>query len=115
MKHQAKGKKLGRKRDQRKALMKSLMNSFIRYGKMETTETKAKEIRPKIEKLITKAKKDTLANRKVLLKILNKQSVKKMMEEIGPRYQDRKGGYTRIIKLGARKGDAGQKAIIELT
>lgn len=90
-----------------------LMNNFIKHGKMETTLAKAKETRPKIEKMVTRAQKDNLANRRFLLRYLSPMIVKKMMGEIGPRYATRKGGYTRIIKLVPRKGDAADKAIIE--
>ncbi len=113
MKHQSKGRKLGRKTNPRKALRKSLMESLVEHGKIKTTEAKAKEIRPKIEKLVTKAGKDTLATRRLLARQLSSKSVKKIMEEIGPKYVDRKGGYTRIIKMGTRKGDASPMAVIE--
>lgn len=113
MKHRAKGRKLGRKKDPRKALMKSLMEGLIEHGKIKTTEAKAKEVRPKIEKFVTKAGMDTLANRRFLAKYLSVGAVKKMMGEIGPKYNKRKGGYTRIIKMGARKGDASPMAVIE--
>lgn len=113
MKHQSKGRKLGRKKDQRKALRKSLMEGLVEHGKIKTTEAKAKEIRPKIEKLVSRARKDTLAGRRLLAKQLSAKSVKKMMGDIGPRYVERKGGYTRIIKMGARKGDSSPMAIIE--
>lgn len=113
MKHQSKGRKLGRKKDQRRALIKSLLNSLAKYGKIETTEAKAKELRPKIEKLVTRAKTNTLANRRILNRYLKETLTKKMIEEIGPRYKERKGGYTRIIKMGARRKDATPMAIIE--
>jgi len=113
MKHQVKGKKLGRKRDQRRALGKSMLNSLIKYGKIETTEAKAKALRPKIEKLVTRAKIDSLHSRRILNKSLAVTAAEKMMKEIGPKYKERKGGYTRIIKLDPRKKDAAPKAIIE--
>ncbi len=114
MKHQSKNRKLGRKTGPRKALLKSLMNSFIKYEKIETTEAKAKEIKPKIEKLITRSKTDSLANRRILTSKLTKEMAKKMIEKIGPKYTKRSGGYTRIIKTSPRKGDGGKMAIIEL-
>jgi large subunit ribosomal protein L17 len=113
MKHRAKGRKLGRKRDQRKALLKSLMNSLVKYGKIETTEAKAKEIRPRIEKLVTKAKAGNLANRRLLMRYLQKDAVKKLMEETASRYKDRRGGYTRIIKLHPKQKDKSPTAMIE--
>lgn len=113
MKHRSKGRKLGRKKDQRKALRKSLMDGLIEHGKIKTTEAKAKEIRPKIEKLVTKARLGTLANRRLLSEKLSSGATKKMMDEIGPKYKDCKGGYTRITKIGARKGDAAPMATIE--
>ncbi len=114
MKHRAKNRKLGRKIGPRKALIKSLMNSFIEHEKIETTEAKAKELRPKIERLITKAKTDNLTTRRLLASKLTKEMTKKMIEEIGPKYKKREGGYTRIIKTIPRKGDGSKMAIIEL-
>jgi large subunit ribosomal protein L17 len=89
------------------------MNSLIMHGKIETTEAKAKEIRPKIEKLITKAKADNLANKRLLRARLRKETFQKLIKELRPRYKERKGGYTRIIKLSPRKGDRSRRAIIE--
>lgn len=109
-----KGRKLSRKRDQRKALLKSLVNSLVIKEKIKTTEAKAKEILKLTEKSITKAKKGNLASRRNLAKFFSKKVVKKLIEDIGPRYKDRKGGYTRIIKLGPRKSDSAKIAIIEL-
>ncbi|MFH1978954.1 MAG: 50S ribosomal protein L17 [Patescibacteria group bacterium] len=114
MLHRSKGRKLGRTKDQRRLLLKSLANSFLKHEKMETTEAKAKEIRPIVEKLITKARKNTLANQRLLLKTLTKENTKKMMKEIGPRYVGRNGGYTRITKLGPRAKDKAEMAKIEL-
>jgi len=113
MRHQAKGRKLGRKTDLRRALRKSLMEGLVEHGKINTTEAKAKEIRPRIEKLVSKARTDTLANRRLLARHLSSKSVKKMMGNIGPKYAERKGGYTRIVKMGTRKGDASPMATIE--
>lgn len=114
MKKQKKGRKLGRVKKQRKALMKSLFNNLARDGKIKTTEAKAKELRPKFEKLVSRAKEDSLANRRVVARSLTSLMTKKMFEEIAKKYADRKGGYVRITKLGARRGDAGKMAIIEL-
>lgn len=113
MKHQVKTRKFGRKIDQRKALIKSLMSGLIKNEKIKTTEAKAKELRPKIEKLVTKARIKNLANRRLLMRCLDKSGVEKIVSEIAPRYTDRKGGYTRIIKLSPRKKDGSPMAIIE--
>ena len=85
-----------------------------RNKKIKTTQAKAKEVSGFTEKLITKAKKGDLASRRFLLKFFSKDIVKKMIDEIAPQYKDRKGGYTRIIKLGPRKSDGAKMAIIEL-
>ncbi len=115
MKHLKKGRKFGRKAGLRKSMMKALLNSFVIKEKIKTTEAKAKEMRPVIEKIITRAKKDTVANRRLAAKSLCPEQVKKLFKDIAPAYSNRKGGYTRIIKMGRRKiGDAGQMAIIEL-
>lgn len=113
MRHQKKGRKFGRERKVRRALMKSLAVNLIRWEKIKTTEPKAKELRPFIEKFITKAKEDTLANRRLAISRIGEKSAKKLFEEIGPKYKDRKGGYTRIVKLPPRQGDAAKVAIIE--
>ncbi len=113
MKHGSKIRKLGRTKDQRRALINSLLNSLVLSEKIETTEAKAKELRPKIEKMITKARKDTVANRRILAESFTKNSVKKLVEDIAPRYKKRTGGYTRIIKTNPRKGDGSKMAVIE--
>lgn len=114
MKHKKKGRKLGRKRNQRKALLKTLAASLILKEKIKTTEAKAKETRPFVEKLITKSKTNDLATIRYLAKYLPAKVLKKMVLEIGPRYQNRAGGYTRIIKATPRKADGAKMAIIEL-
>lgn len=115
MRHRKKGKVLDRKVGPRKALLRNLAVSLFLYEKIQTTKAKAKTLRPIAEKLITKGKANTLAERRNLLKYLYKESaVKKLMEDIGPRYKDRKGGYTRILKLGRRAGDAAEIVQIEL-
>ncbi len=115
MKHLKKGKTLGRSRDQRRLLLKNLAESLILYEKIETTEAKAKLLRPLVEKMITRAKNDTLHNRRVLLSRLpTENSVKKLLEVLGPRYKERPGGYVRIVKKGPRKGDGAKMVIIEL-
>lgn len=115
MRHHNNKRKLGRKKNQRNALMKGLVLSLIAHEKIETTEAKAKELRPMIEKLITKANIGTLASRRSIVSSLyNKTSeANKLIEEIAPRYKERNGGYTRITKLPRREGDASKMAIIE--
>jgi len=108
------GRKFSREKDQRKALKKSLARSLFLHGKMKTTEAKAKEISSFSEKLVTKAKKGDIATRRALAKYFSPRLVKKIVEEIAPKYKDRKGGYTRITKLGPRKSDGAKMAIIEL-
>lgn len=109
-----KTRKLSRETGQRNALLKGLITALILNEKIKTTEAKAKEIRPIAEKFITRGKKGDLSSRRILLKTISKELTKKLMEEISPRYKDRNGGYTRIIKLGPRKSDGARMAIIEL-
>lgn len=108
-------RKFGRTRDIRAALMKSLAFSLIKKGRIKTTEAKAKSLRPFIEKLITIAKKQNLTARRLLLSRLynNKEAAEKMLKDISPKYAERAGGYTRILKLGRRKSDASKIALIE--
>ena len=109
------GRKLGREKAPRKALMRSLITSLILYEKMDTTKAKAKETQRIVEKLITEAQKGTLsATRRVDSYLLNKNAAKKLMTEIAPIYKDRKGGYTRVINLNPRVGDSAAMARIEL-
>ena len=98
MRKRKKGRKLSRKRDQRKALLRSLVQNLILKEKIKTTEAKAKELVPFAEKQITKAKTGNLAVRRQLARYFSQKIIKKLVEEIAPRYQERKGGYTRIIK-----------------
>lgn len=114
MRKRKKGRKLSRKRDPRRALLRGLSRALLLKERIKTTEAKAKEVSPFIEKLITKAKKGDLASRRLLLKFFSKEISKKLIDEIGPRYKERPGGYTRIIKLGPRKSDGAKMAIIEL-
>lgn len=115
MRHQKKGRTLGRKAEPRKALMRNLATSFIVYEKIKTTKAKAKELKPIVEKYITLAKKDTLHNRRQALKDLYLEAaVKKLFEVLGPKYKDRQGGYTRLVKLPARSGDGAEMAVLEL-
>ncbi len=109
-----KGRILSRKRGQRKALLKSLSEHLIMKERIKTTEAKAKELSCFVEKQITKSKKGDINTRRMLARCLSPGAVKKMIEEIGPRYKERKGGYTRIIKVSSRKGDGSKMAFIEL-
>ncbi|MCD5397231.1 MAG: 50S ribosomal protein L17 [Candidatus Pacebacteria bacterium] len=108
------GRKLSRPSAQRKALKKSLISSLFEYEKIKTTEAKAKEIRPKVEKFITQAQRAGFTINRSLTMFFSPKITKKLIKEIAPRYKDMKGGYTRIIKLGARKSDGARMAIIEL-
>ncbi len=110
MRHQKKGKKFGRMRGDRISFMRNLSNDLIRAGKIETTETRAKAIRPVVEKLVTMAKRQTLAGRRVLLsRVQNATVLKKLYNDLGPRYTERKGGYLRITKLQTTKKRDGSK------
>ncbi|MFA6274014.1 MAG: 50S ribosomal protein L17 [Candidatus Paceibacterota bacterium] len=115
MRHHNSKRKFGRTKNLRNALMNSLALNLIVREKIKTTEPKAKELRPFIEKLVTKAKKGDMATRKLVISKLSnrKKEVKKLFEVIAPRYADKKGGYTRVLKLGARKSDGAKMAIIE--
>jgi len=115
MRHGNKNRKFGRVRKVRKALINSLALNLIVRGKIQTTEPKAKELRPFIEKLVTAAKKNNLATRKLVISKLSNRvpETKKLFDVIAPKYKSRNGGYTRIIKLGARKSDSAPMAIIE--
>lgn len=115
MRHKVKKITLGREKAPRVALMRGLAESLVLHGSIKTTEAKAKALRGIIEPLITKARKNTLASRREILKVLyTEEAVKKIMEEVGPKYKDRDGGYTRIIKIAPRKNDAAKMAKIEL-
>jgi large subunit ribosomal protein L17 len=108
------GRTFGRNSSRRKALFQSLAISFIEYEGIKTTLPKAKELRSFIEPLITLAKKDSVSNRRLAFsKIRNKSAVGKLFSDLGPRFKDRPGGYSRIIKIGFRKGDAAPIAFIE--
>lgn len=115
MRHRNKTKTLARNATARKALLRDLATSVIVYEKIKTTQMKAKAVRPLVERLITTAKKGDLAARRELLSFFTtEQPVAKMMDVIGPRYKERAGGYTRIVKLGTRQGDAAPVVQIEL-
>ncbi len=115
MRHGNNVRKFGRNKNQRHALMKGLMLSLIAREKIETSEAKAKELRPAIEKLITKANVGTLASRRLVISRLYNLTAEanKLIDTIAPKYKDRTGGYTRITKIGRRLGDASKMAIIE--
>lgn len=115
MRHGNNKRKFGRVRKVRTALMNSLALNLIVRGKIKTTEPKAKELRPFIEKLVTGAKRGDMATRRLIIsKLSNRRpEVKKLFDIIAPKYKDTKGGYTRVLKLGARKSDGAPMAIIE--
>jgi large subunit ribosomal protein L17 len=114
MRKRQKGRKLSRKRDQRRALLKSLARELFLKERITTTEAKAKELRSFAERFIERAKEKKLPNVRYLARFFAKDVIKKLFEEIGPRYKERKGGYTRVLKLGPRKSDGAKMAIIEL-
>ena len=108
-------RKLGKTSTQRKALLRQQVTDLLEHGKLETTFCRAKEVQPVVEKMITLGKKNTLASYRKALSFITKEDVaKKTFSEIAPKYAERNGGYTRVIRLGARRGDAAEMAIIEL-
>ena len=114
MRHRKKGRKLGRKNSNRKALLMNLASQLVMHKRIKTTDAKAKELRSYVEPLITLAKKNDLHSRRMVIKKLpHKNIVKSLFEEIAPRYIERPGGYTRIIKLGYRDNDRAPVSIIE--
>lgn len=115
MRHRIAGRKLGRTRAHRRAMMSNLATSLFDKERITTTLPKAKELRSFAERLITKAKADTLHARRLVARVIqDKLVLRKVFEQLSPRYAERAGGYTRIYKLGLRKGDAAEMAIIEL-
>lgn len=115
MRHGKRGRKLGRTASHRKAMLNNMATSLFINGKVRTTLPKAKELRGVAERLISFAKRGDLhARRQVLRRIQNKVVLTKLFEEIGPSYADRSGGYTRIFKLGPRRGDSSELCLIEL-
>lgn len=115
MRHKKKGKKIGTDASHRKSLLRNLSSDLIKHERIETTETKAKELRSVVEKLITLAKEDTLANRRKAFEIFSdKAIVHKLFTEVAPKMKEKPGGYTRILKLSGRNGDNAQMVIIEL-
>ena len=114
MRHGLANKKLNRTSEHRKALLKNMLNSLIKYEQITTTLPKAKFLKPQADKIITLGKKDTLQNTKILIsKLQDKNSANKVKKTLSKRYLNRKGGYTRIIKAGFRYGDKAPMAVIE--
>lgn len=108
-------RKLGRNSSNRKALFRSILSSFFKHERIETTVTKAKEVSKHAAKLITLAKRGDLhASRLVMAELVDEEATRKLFNEIAPKYADRQGGFTRIYKVGPRRGDAAEMAIIEL-
>ena len=111
----AKLRKLGRPTDQRRAMLRNLVTSLLKEGKITTTDTRAKETKRMAEKMITLAKRGDLhARRQVLAYVFDETVVKNLFDEIAPRYAERNGGYTRALKLGPRRGDSAELVILEL-
>ncbi len=108
-------RKLGKTTDQRMAMLRQQVTDLLDKGRMETTVTRAKEIGPAAEKMITLGKDKSLANYRQALSFITREDVtKKLFDEIGPKYAERTGGYTRIVRVGPRRGDAAEMAVIEL-
>ncbi len=115
MLHRIKGRKLGRNTAHRKALLRNLSLAFLQHEFIKTTLPKAKEMRPFVEKILTLAKKDSLANRRLAISILgNQEIVDRLFKNIAPRIANRNGGYIRILKCGFRTGDKADMAIVEM-
>ena len=108
-------RKLGRTSDHRKAMLRAMVTFLLENGKIETTVTRAKEVRAMAEKMITLGKVGDLHSKRQVFAYVTKEDVaKKLFDEIAPKYADRNGGYTKIVKIGPRRGDAAEMAIIEL-
>ena len=115
MRHRLSGKKLSRPTGHRSLMLRGMVTDLLRHEAIQTTEAKAREVRRMAEKLITQGKGGTLHNRRQALAVLTDEDiVRKLFDELGPRYESRSGGYTRMVKLGRRKGDAASMAIVEL-
>ena len=111
----AHNRKLGRTSDQRRAMLRAMTTYLLENGQIKTTYTRAKEVAPIVEKMITLAKKNDLTSYRQVLAYVTKEDVaQKLFKEIGPKYADRNGGYTRILKMGPRRGDAAEVAILQL-
>ena len=110
-----KNRKLGRTSDQRRAMLRAMVTYLLENGQIKTTITRAKEVAPVAEKMITMAKKNDLASYRQALGFITKEDVaKKLFQELGPKYAERNGGYTRVVRIGPRRGDAAEMAIIQL-
>ncbi len=110
-----KNRKLGRTSDQRRAMLRAMVTYLLENGQIKTTVTRAKEVAPVAEKMITLAKDNTLASYRQAMAFVTKEDVaNKLFKEIGPKYADRNGGYTRIVRIGPRRGDAAEMAIVQL-
>lgn len=110
-----KNRKLGRTSDQRRAMLRAMVTYLLENGQIKTTYARAKEVAPMAEKMITLAKKNNLAAYRQALSYLTKEDVaKKLFDEIGPKYATRNGGYTRVVKIGPRRGDCAEMAIVQL-
>ena len=115
MRHRKKGRKLSRHPSHKKATMRNMATSLFRHERIETTPAKAKELRPYAERLITLARRGDVHSRRLAAsKIQDREVLGKLFDDIAPRYADRPGGYTRVLKLGSRKGDAAEMSLIEL-
>ena len=115
MRHRKKGRELSRTATHRKALLRNLVTSLFRHDRVEPTTAKAKELRPYAERLITLARRGDVHSRRLAgRKIQDREVLGKLFEDIAPRYEERPGGYTRILKVGHRKGDAAEMSLIEL-
>lgn len=108
-------RKFGREKNQRKALYKGLATALIDHGKIKTTGTKAKSLSAFVDKLVAKASQEDIGSRRYLLKYIGEKAARKLISDVSPKFKDKKGGYTRVIKLGQRKSDGSQMAIIEFT
>lgn len=107
-------RKLGRSTDHRKAMLRGMVTFLLENGQIETTVTRAKEVRAVAEKMITIGKNNDLHSKRQVLAYVTKESVAKLFDEISPKYADRNGGYTQIVKIGPRRGDAAEMAVIKL-
>ena len=108
-------RKLGRPTQHRMAMLQTMVTNALDNGRMTTTYTRAAEVAPLMEKMITLGKKNTLAARRAAMSFMTREDVvKKLFDEIAPKYEDRSGGYTRITKIGPRRGDAAEMAVLEL-
>lgn len=108
-------RKLGRTSDQRRAMLRAMTTYLLENGQLTTTVTRAKEVAPMAEKMITLAKQSNLAAYRQALSYLTKEDVaKKLFDKIGPQYADRNGGYTRVVRIGPRRGDAAEMAVVQL-